>query len=230
MMHTTRKRHARADAGFSLVELMIGMLILSLLSASLIGAMRGLTELGDSGGVQAELSNMGERAMQQLTLDLKRSGFANVGGTNYPHLFEDGAAEGVFVQHAHVPATTAAAPGDPDFGPSREIVLLQPRDADGDSVPDIGADGFLIWDPVELALVLVTGADGVNVLQRRTSAGVQRPLARHVERVTFDDNASSGFEVPLDAVRVRLSFRKQDSKGTVHRHEVERIVRLRNGR
>lgn len=218
-----------ARGGFSVVELVVGMSILVLLAAALLRATTGLRELGNAGGVQVELQEMGERALLRVADDLKRSGFANLGGVDYPYFFEDGAAEDPFLVFAHVPANSEAAAGEPDFGAPREIVILQPRDQDADTVPDIGPDGRLIWDPIDVAFALVTRNDGVNVLQRRTRNGDVRPLARYVERVTFDDNLTSGFEVPLDAVRVRIFFRKRDAKGTLYRHMAERTVRLRNG-
>lgn len=216
-------------AGFSVVELIVGMTILSLLAASLTRATMGLRELGSAGGVQVELQEMGEAALRSIALDLKRSGFATVGPRDYPYLFEDGVPDAAFAGHGHAPAASEAVFGNPDFGPTREIVLLRPNDADADGVPDVGPDGLLVWDPVEVAFVLTTRNDGVNVLSRRTSDGVVRPLARYVERVAFDDNLTSGFEVPLDAVRVRIFFRKRDAKGTLYRHMAERTVRLRNG-
>ena len=224
-----RAHNRTRRSAFSIVELVVGMTILILLAAALTRATSGLRELGDSGGVQVELQEMGERALQQVALDLKRSGFATVAGEPYPYLFEDGLAQGGFALHAHLPAASEAVPGDVDFGPSREIVLLQPADADGNGTPDIGVDGELVWDADEVSFVVVTRNDGVNVLQRRTSDGGLRPLARFVERVTFDDNLTSGFEVPLDAVRVRIFFRKRDAQGTLYRHTAERTVRLRNG-
>jgi hypothetical protein len=222
-------RATPARGGFTLTEMVIGSTILFLLAAALTGATKGLRDLGSAGGVQVDLQEMGERALAQITQDLKRSGFVTQGGVDYPHLFDDGAATGWFAPHAHAPAASEAEAGDADFGPSREIVLLAPQDADADGVPDLDGNGQLVWDAAELDYVLVTRPDGVNELQRRDTTGALRPVANHVERVVFDDNPTSGFEVPLGAVRVRIFFRKRDASGHLYRHTAEAVVRLRNG-
>jgi hypothetical protein len=147
---------------------------------------------------------------------------------DYPYLFEDGDAQVPFADHAHEPAAKEAEVGDDDFGPNREIVLCRPADADTDGVPDVDVDGDLVWSAYEVSYVLVT-EDGVNRLQRRIDAGEPRTVASHVERVTFDDAASSGYEVPLGAVRVRIWFRTADGTGRLHRYFVESTIKLRNG-
>jgi len=126
-------------------------------------------------------------------------------------------------------AVHTALPGESDFGPNHEIVFLQPLDADASGVPDIDVDGRLVWDSIEYSYVVVTGADGVNVLQRRSNGAAPKTIAKNVERIAFDDNASSGFQIPLDAVRVRIWFRERDSERTLHRYFSEAVVKLRNG-
>ncbi len=224
----------RGRAGFSVLELMISVTLLSLLVGALsisLSQMRSLTSTSES---QATLQDSAERAMKRIVADLSRSGALALAGDTYPHLFDDGAATGSFAIHAHAPAVHQAVAGDADFGPSREIVFVLPRESDppgtyGNDVPDIDANANLIWDTVEYSYVLVTGADGVNRLQRRSDAGAPVDIASNLERVVFDDNASSGFAIPIDSVRIRLFFRRFDAKGVLHRYRAEQIVKLRNG-
>lgn len=237
----TRFRNPRVGAasGFSVVELSIGVVVLLLLALGLAQSMDSLRSSTLTGSLDAELETMAEKAMGTIAADLKRSGFVAPTGTAFPYVFVDGAAQAPYAIHAHAPAVHTAVAGEPDFGPNHEIVFLQPLDADDrdpatiaptpDGVPDVDGEGRLVWDAVEYSYVVVTGAGGVNVLQRRTNAGTPRTIAHSVERIAFDDNSSSGFQVPLDAIRVRIWFRERDSERALHRYFTEAVVKLRNG-
>ena len=80
-----------------------------------------------------------------------------------------------------------------------------------------------------MSFVVVTDANGINVLERRIDGATQRVVAKHVERIVFDDVNTSLGEVPVGAVRVRIFFRQQDRSGQTFRHSVELTVSLRNG-
>jgi len=224
--------HARA--GFSVLEMLIAVTILSLLAGALslsIKHMRGLTV---SSSAQATLQDAAERALKRISADLSRSGEITQGGKVYPYLFDEGAATGAFAVHAHAPATHAAVAGDPDFGVTREIVFALPQELDGpgsfgNDVPDIDANANLIWDAAEFSYVLITGVDGINYLQRRVDGAAPVTIASNVERVVFDDNPNSGFTLPVNTIRVRLYFRKTDAQGVLHRYFAEQIIKLRNG-
>jgi hypothetical protein len=54
-------------------------------------------------------------------------------------------------------------------------------------------------------------------------------IARGVERIRFLNSADTGFQIPLDAVRVELHFLLEDDDGHQYRHRTETTVRLRNG-
>jgi len=216
-------------SGFSLPEVLVVSSILLVVGGAVTASLASLRHLTVTGGEVAELAERGERAMHRIIEDMRRSGFADVGGVAYPHLFDDGGAEDPFDAHAHPPAAKEAAAGDPDFGPNREIVFLLPADDDGDGVPDVDDQGRLVWGGDEVSYVVLTGPDGVNVLERRVNAAASVPVARHVERIAFDDATSSGFQVPLRSVRIRLYFRDRDSEGRAYRYSRECTVRLRNG-
>ncbi len=100
-----------------------------------------------------------------------------------------------------------------------------------DSLNTIHPDTGLVWSHAEVSYVVVVLADGSRVLQRRVDNDVAtaRVIARHVERVQFDTSESSGWAIPLDAVRVRIFFRATDEGGRLYRARNEVTVRLRNG-
>jgi len=200
------------------------LLLVGVLSQSLRSLARGTTYAD----IDAELRGSGQRAMRAILKSLKPSGTTTVGGIAFPGLFLDGDAQGAYSTSAHPAAMKSAVAGDPDFGPNREIVFVQPADADADGRPDIDAAGRLVWSGDQQSYVVVTRRDGVNVLERRTNGGAAKPIASHVERITFDDNASSGFEVPLRSIRIRIWLRKTDETGAVHRAFTESVVKLRN--
>lgn len=211
-------------AGFGLLELLLGVMILALFLGSLALSSRSMLRMGQAADVRATAEELGASTLAVILADLRVSGAHEP----YPHLFVDGAAAAPFEAHAHAPAVEHAAPGEPDHGPNREIVFRLPADDDGDGEPDFDGFGALVWSAQELGYALVTARDGVNQLERRVAGRTHRVIARHVERVLFDDALSSVFEVPLGALRVRLWFRLPDGKGGFHRHRVEATVGLRN--
>lgn len=224
----------RNRGGFSVLEMMISVTLLSLLAGSLTMIIVRMRSIAVTSSSQSTLQDSAERAMRLIVGDLSRSGAITLVGNNYPYLFDDGAAVAPFTVHAHAAAVHHAVAGSPDFGPTREIVFALPQESDapgtyGNDVPDIDANANLIWDVVEYSYVLVTGVDGINYLQRRTAGAAPVTIASNVERVVFDDNASSGFVLPVDSVRVQLFFRKLDSSGVLHRYSAEQVIKMRNG-
>ena len=225
-------------AGFTLVEMAIATTILLLIAGSLVTALDGLTGITVTGSTESKLQAAGEHAMSMIIADIQRSsGPVVLNGKTYPFLFENGDASQNWAQtpvagfdpHTHPPAASQAQPGDPDFGPDREMVFLQPADADNDGRPDIDPNGQLVWDPTEFSYVVVTGAlDGRNYLQRRRDGAGPRTAASGVERIVFDDAASSGFTIPLDSIRVQLFLREVDQERRVHRYTAQAVVRMRN--
>lgn len=227
---TTSARPRRGRAGFTLVETMIGTAILFVLGLALIESTTSLKRVTESGAVDARLQEQAQRALKTILVDLRRSGFADLGlGAAYPHVFEDGDAAEFFDAHDHAPAAQHAEPGDADFGPSREIVFRLPADGDSDGVPDLDGAGEMVWDATDFSYVLVTRADGINYLERRRNAGSPKVLAHHVERVAFETSAEDPVGIPVGAIRVRIWLRDRDDRGTWHRLFTEAMVDPRNG-
>ncbi len=253
------QRCSRRRAGFTLVEVAISLTILLILAAGIVEAVHHAGALARGGGAQGRIQMAAQDALSRITEDLTASGFVTTGGKTYPFLFDGGNAGGAFAAHDHAPAAQSAEPGDDDFGASREIVFVRPafvemaQGADGTNhplfdddgtplavpggvvvtkryqFPAIGADGAAVWDPAEISYVLVTGADGVNELQRRIDGVRSSVVARGVERVTFDTRVTDPVNVPVGAVRIRVWLRLLDEEGVLHRRFVESLVRLQNG-
>jgi hypothetical protein len=241
-----------------MTELLVGSSILFVLAGALTMSVSSMKKLTVHGTVDSQLQNMGERALAQITTDLKHSGFATSGGKPYPYVgLVDGVPTGPssasFAIHAHAAPAHAAKVGDADYGPNREIVMVAPqftemqRLSNGTNipvgtappggqtvvkiytVPTIDGSGNMAWDGVDYSYVVVTRPDGINYLERRSNAANPTIIAHHVERIAFESNAEDMFKIPLNAIRVRIWFRERDDNGRMHRAFAEAMVALRNG-
>jgi hypothetical protein len=218
-------------SGFTVLEMTLSAAVLVVMAKFTVDALRGLHDTTTATTVKARMQRSGEEALLSILADLNASGFVAANGKSYPYLdFLDGTTGSVaFQNHDHAAANHQAAQGDPDFGPTREIVFLRPADADGDEIPDLDpTTGALTFDATEISYVLVT-SNGRNVLERRLDGAPGVPVAYDVERVTFEDALVSGGNLPADSIRVRIWFRARDEQGVVQQHLSEATVRLRNG-
>ena len=210
--------------GFTIIELAISLTVLGMFTGMLMHSLQRMQGLANASSARSQILDSGEKALKQISVDLKRSGFVSPFGPLNPLILPNGTLP---APHTHPPAQSLAQPGDLDFGPNREIIFLQPADADGNGIPDLDANGNLIWDVREFSYVVITGADGVNYLERRIDGAQPRMLARNVERIDFEHNTLSG-AVPIGCVRVRIFYRKVDQNGTMQMHSAESLIRLRN--
>lgn len=221
-----------ARAGFSMIEMAISITILAILSGALAQSIEGVRNLTVSSNRRSTLQVMGNRALLDIVEDLKDSGNVTIGALDYPYVFVPGNAAPAFAAHDHVAAVSNGQAGDADFGNSREIVFRifdwAPDAVTGEMEPNVSVDGALIWDAAEISYRLITRADGINYLERLTDGANPRIIAHHVERVVFDDDESSGFEIPLGSIRVRIWMRDVDGTGQVQRYFAETVVALTN--
>jgi type II secretory pathway pseudopilin PulG len=223
-------RHAALHrGGFTLLEALISVAVLSIVGMTFAMSMRSMAALTRSGSARADVQRDGAAALEEILGELRASGFVSQGGFDYPYLFDDGVAQDGFEAHAHAVPPGAATANEYDFGPTREIVFLRPDDFDGDREPDVDAAGNLLWAPDEISYVLDQAADGTVALERRVNGGAPERIVTGVERVVFDDASTAPAEVPLNAVRVRIYFRVRDEEGHETKYFVEGTTRLRNG-
>ncbi len=225
-----RSNRLSRSAGFTLVEALISLAILGVMGVAFTSSMRSMANLTHSGNARSTLQRSAAEALETILTDLRRSGFVNQGGLDYPYLFENGDAKDGFEAHAHPVPAGEAVDGDYDWqaGLTREIVLLLPDDADNDGEPDV-VDGVLVFSDDEISYILTQDVRGQQVLERRVNAGSPKNMATGVERVIFEDSEDTGFAIPLDAIRVRIYFRVRDEAGQEVRYSTEGTARLRNG-
>lgn len=222
----TFRSAASRRRGFTLLEALVGLTMLLAALGGLATTLERVQLASHAARVEGGLQVDSQRALLEVAAELRRSGVVEFDDVSFPHLFERGEPGPGFENHAHTPAQSDAQAGDPDFGLSREIVFLLPADADGDERPDIDVEGRLDWGMDELSYVLVTRADGRNVLERRVNGAAPTAVAYDVERVCFDDAESSGWQLPLGCVRIRIWFRRTDASGSLHRWFTETLVAL----
>ncbi len=229
MKAVARKRSPR-KSGFSVVEMMISVAVMSLLCGALVESVANLRTMTIFSRNRSSLQTMADKALLEMVTELRQSGERDVGGgIVYPYYFDGGAPSDDFILHEHVPAGGDAEFGDDDFGADRELVFLLPADDDNDGRPDIDMDGDLAWGATEVSYTVNTRADGINYLERRQDGANPTIVGHHVERMVIDTAESSAFEIPLETIRIRLFFRRTDSNGYLIRYSNEAVVALRNG-
>jgi prepilin-type N-terminal cleavage/methylation domain-containing protein len=221
--------HDPRKSGFSLIETIISTMILSLLFGALSQSVANLRQVTMFSSERASLQTMGDEALMEMVDELRNSGEQEMGGLDYPYVFDGGVPDPAYFAHEHEPADGLAVDGDTDFGVDREIVFLLPADADNDGRPDVDAAGELSWGAEEVSYTVTTRADGINYLERRDDGAAPSIVGHHVERMVIDTSTSSGFEIPLETVRIRLFFRMIGSNGDLIRYSNEAVVALRNG-
>ena len=131
----------RGRRGFTLVELILSMTVLAVLVRILVGATSSLGSMAEVGNLEARIHRSSEQAMNWILRDLRNSGFQVVDGRDYPHILDGGVGTDGFEAYTYVPAPSGATAGDPNFGPTKGIVLCLPSDLDGNGRPEMDADG-----------------------------------------------------------------------------------------
>lgn len=140
-MRLLRTRPRPSRAGLSLIELIFVVGILVLLARALVESSESMSQLSSSNNTRALLMEQGHDAMQAMLGDLRRSGIRDIGGVEYPFIFERGDPDDLaFDDHEHTPAQQSAEVGDPDFGVPHSIVFVLPANLDGDDRPDLDGD------------------------------------------------------------------------------------------
>jgi|GEM_PF-2497988 len=228
-------RSARGRAGFTVLEMAIGTVVLLVFAGTIVETMGSMKTGALTARVEDRAQQQARRALDAIVEDLAYAGLVTADGREYPLHFDDGILDADYDPYAlieHDEAVEKSTAGRDDFGPNREIVLLHPADADDDGVPDILdiVGGQLSWDVDQpISYTLETDDAGTNVLIRRRGNASQRIVARDVERIRFLSSEDTGFQIPLDAVRVELHLMLFDDDGHAYRYRAETTVRMRNG-
>lgn len=221
-MHGIPKVRRSARGGFQLIDLLTTFVLFSVSIGAFASMLGQAQEASVTVDARTQASQAAFHGLQRVLADLKHSGFDELGTRSYPHLFEHGVTS--WAEHAHA---APAGSGSDVF--AREVVFLRPADADDDGVPDLDAQGALVWDDADFSYVLVPKGDGTNALERRVDGAQARTVARDVTAFVVDDHVSSGYTVPLGSLRVRLTVRRLSGDGTPCLEDVVGVVTLCNG-
>jgi len=221
------KLHGKNE-GYTILEMAISMVILGIVLAGVFSVLGASRSIFQTGITLSSLQDQARKALDQITREVRQSGTViNDPHSPYPYLFVDGNAEGYYAHHWHPPAVSHASPGDPDYGPNREIVFRMATDVDGDGLLTSATTGVIEWGPEEISYVVLTTDDGVNELQRRINGGSPVAVVRHVERIVFDDyHTNPG--LTKNQISIIIHMRNTTKTGRVLRTYLSTTVNMRN--
>lgn len=131
------KQNCPGSDGFTALEVLISVAVLAVIARLTIGASETTSQMTQSSNVEAKILRDANRALKQISSDLRSSSFNVAGPLSYPHIYDDGIPGSDFTDYIHTPAPQGATLGDGYFGPQRSIVIGQLSDLDGDGDPDI---------------------------------------------------------------------------------------------
>lgn len=173
----THLNRSAGRAGFTLLEMVIGVTILAIIARMLIGATAATSRLTTTGNIHALAQQRGEKAMKRILADLRISGEQVVDGRTFPYVFDDGVAAAPFAAYSYAPAPQTALPTEADFGVMRSIVLCRPTDLDGDGRPEIDANADGVPE-------LDGDGDGIPTDSAADTAGLWDPNAADIDPST----------------------------------------------
>lgn len=225
-LHRSELEVPNGRRGTTLLESMIAMSLFPLLIGACLATLDSGRAEQDRGGRTADLVRRADRAMQRITLELERSGFANIVGVEYPYFVDGDALGDAPLVHRHAPANAAEGAAVT----AREVVFVLPLDANGDGWPDLTASmQSVAWDPIEISYALLPTPDGNNQLVRRVNGAGTQVLARGVRRFVVDDAASAGFAFPIDMLRITLELVDSGTGDAQQELISTRLLTLPNG-
>ena len=197
-----RTRH-NSRAGFGLVELLLTVGLFSGLLTLFSMSLQGSSENQRSSMDQAKAQMNAQKGLSAIREALGQTSF----GGGLPEVFDGNNMGVAFPALAH-PAANAYD----NLPPVKELVFQTLMDADDNGWPDVDAAGNMSWSPTLAALIVTPDAQGVNRLYMVDADGGRRPLARNVGSLVIDDSATSGFQIPLNQLRVRLYMAPDQSE------------------
>lgn len=208
-------------SGQTLIELIVSLVIFGSVMSTFVAAIHSMKTTQETAETESVLVSRGLRALSALRLDLERTGFES--GFPQVHDPADIAEDFPEFEHAH--------PLDADGQPigACDLVFRMPSDLDQDGWPDVQNDGTVDWDSAAHAFLLIAGDGGTNRLVRVDADGTRRTIVRNVEQLTFETPSDTGFEIPLDSLRLTLVLVRRGPHGLDYRETFAAVVQLRNG-
>ncbi|MCP5022392.1 MAG: hypothetical protein GY930_11525 [bacterium] len=190
-----KRTRRNSQAGLGLVELMLTVGLFTGLLTLFSMSLQGFSENQRSSMDQAKAQMNAQKGLSAIREALGQTSF----GGGLPEVFDGNDMGVAFPALAH-PVANAYE----NLPPTRELVFQTLVDADDDGWPDVDAAGKMFWSPTLAALIVTPDTQGVNRLYMVDADGGRNPLARNVGSLVIDDSASSGFQIPLNQLRVRL--------------------------
>lgn len=108
----------------------------------------------------------------------------------------------------------------------QELAYLMPADADGDGWPDVTAGGSLAWAANPGAITCVGNADGTNRTRIVAEDGTARVISRRIRSVVVEDSASTGFTIPLQALRVTAYYDRDPERPNLPPESLQSTILL----
>ena len=256
-MRTPHSRtHRRPDAGFTLVEMMIVLVISLVVFGGFSLSVTDAIDFSVHGVGAADIQEIGRTTLDRIRRDIQSTGrFMDPGlGLMMPHVYSNGQPDPAMdpaFQHDTVFLAALAAtfpvpapwpqPANPPsfvapgseiqaFG-LRECVFRLPADLDNDGRIVSAATGNIEWGPELVGYVLIPNNRGTLDLVRRVvdAAGnvTDDTICRCVEALTFDSVDTKNI-LPLDAVEVHLHLRRVTTRLETQRLHLATTVAMRN--
>lgn len=218
-------RHVSASArrgGFTLLEFLLAATLFGTIVGAFLTATSRSQALSDGQAVRLALESELIEVVGTLRRELERSGYAvDDVGNNFPLVFDAGACA--------LPAFQHGGPGGDDAADSTELAFLVASDADGDDWPDLDPNNRVDWDAERRALLLVPNVNGLNDLVIRSTTAADRRLSSRVTRLTCERSATTGFAIPLRAVRISFTLSARDPDGRSIERTATEVFVLKNG-
>lgn len=224
-LHKTAARRA----GYTLLELCISATVLGLFTSLSILTLERVRSSAAASAAMHRAQAAAHRSLAALMDAFQSTGYETVDGLDLPQLIEPGKTQAVLEEWAYEAAPIPAGARGAAAEASNSILIALPADTDANGIPDVDADGALIWDTTPIQFLVVAGAGARNQLVRRVSGQADEVVMDNVERVHFQDAESSGWILPLNTLRVRAWVRLDDGQGGTMPYVLDTLVRARNG-
>ncbi|MHC4262609.1 MAG: PulJ/GspJ family protein [Planctomycetota bacterium] len=236
MKHFHHAEATRTRRGLTMVEMIIGVAVLTILGLSIASSTGSMKDMSLSGATQERLQLEARKAIRAIAQDIRLTANTTIEVDDvslpYPVFFGSEEIPPLYEAHDHDHdlAPKASEEGDYEYGEDQSILFVLPADEDADGAPDFSiATGLLAWESEErVSYSRQLDGEGRPCLMRAVDGEGPRIVARDLELVRFDHFSVETPEVPINTIRVQLSFRAESERGHTYRHRVETLIRMRS--
>jgi hypothetical protein len=201
----------------TVVEMMLSVSLMTIISATMLESLVRFQEAGSAISQKYTLERRSSEVAMRITKDLGRSGYAVVDEQHFPMILPS--SQGI--QFVSVDGANHQS------GESNELVFCLPADHDKDGWPDVNGS-TPAWSESRISYHLLPSANNLNDLVREEQSGRKEILCRGVARFAMEDPNDTGFEIPLDSMRMTLTLSVNEGDQQFLKTTQE-VIRLRNG-